>query len=105
MVQKKNRTAPEITGRNGLHLSGKQRCDICQKHRYRQKQGEWIIFLDDDVLPEITGLKITDSLSRLSEWWWCREWWKVCDGLWDREVQNLDGGAFLTCHLAVEKRS
>lgn len=69
-----------------------------------KSKGEWIIFLDDDVL-------IADN--------WFGAMKKVLssqaqtvvgvegkvegsgNGVWDREVQNLKGGAFLTCHLAV----
>lgn len=66
--------------------------------------GEWIIFLDDDVVVDTLWVKnIRDTLVNLPQ--------SVIgleglvkgsgNGIWDREVQNLSGGAYLTCHLAV----
>lgn len=71
-----------------------------------RSKGDWIIFLDDDVLPgDCWYNRMTATLSSQSK--------SVVgieglvegsgEGLWDREVQNLNGGAFLTCHLAVRR--
>jgi len=98
----------EITGINGFtYIYQKNRgVTFARNTGIDRSEGEWIIFLDDDVLIEDNWFsKITDSLSKLSESVVGAEG-KVegsGDGLWDREVQNLDGGAFLTCHLAVRK--
>ncbi|MBD3393079.1 MAG: glycosyltransferase [Chitinivibrionales bacterium] len=68
----------------------------------RRAAGEWIAFLDDDVVvgsswfeelssviagggPDMVGIegKVAGS----------------GEGVWDREVQNLRGGLYLTCHI------
>ncbi len=71
-----------------------------------RSKGEWIIFLDDDVLiGDCWFNRMTASLNSQSESVVGVEGMVVGsgDGVWDREVQNLNGGAFLTCHLAVRR--
>jgi len=98
----------DITRKNGFTYIYQQNGGVASARNtgIDRSKGEWIIFLDDDVLIGDGWLgRITDSLSNLSELMVGAEG-KVegsGDGLWDREVQNLQGGAFLTCHLAVRK--
>ena len=72
----------------------------------RRSKGEWIVFLDDDVKvtsgwyntlctilpglsPDVIGIE-----GRV----------EACGaGLWDREVENLHGGSFLTCHIVYRR--
>lgn len=98
----------EITGRNGFNYIYQQNRGVVSARNtgIDRSKGEWIIFLDDDVLTGDNWFnRITDSLSGLSESVVGAEGMVEGsgDGLWDREVQNLEGGAFLTCHLAVRK--
>lgn len=68
--------------------------------------GEWIIFLDDDVLiGNQWYFSICKLLSSLPKSVIGIEGMVEAsgDGIWDREVQNLNGGAYLTCHLAVRR--
>ncbi|HEX2958010.1 MAG TPA: glycosyltransferase family A protein [Chitinispirillaceae bacterium] len=71
-----------------------------------QCTGKWVIFLDDDVLIAngwfVSMMRLLPALPEsvagiegMVE--------GTGDGVWDREVQNLEGGAFLTCHLAVRR--
>lgn len=72
----------------------------------RRSSGEWIVFLDDDVEvfqgwyavlkkkvksapDDVVGLEGAVIPSGR--------------GLWDREVQNLEGGLFLTCHIIYRR--
>jgi glycosyltransferase involved in cell wall biosynthesis len=72
----------------------------------RQARGEWIVFIDDDVCVEKGwGQTLFDLLSRVPADVAGIEG-KVTgkgDGLWDREVQVLSPGSYLTCHIVYKK--
>jgi glycosyltransferase involved in cell wall biosynthesis len=67
---------------------------------------QWVVFLDDDVIVGRSWLeRITQRLSTCPS---------SCagvegkvepsgNGLWDKEVMNLTGGAFLSCHIAYRR--
>ena len=71
-----------------------------------QSRGEWVVFLDDDVrvgkgwfdrlgiLLHQTPSSVLGIEGRVEG---------SGGGVWDREVQNLSGGAFLTCHFILRK--
>lgn len=69
-------------------------------------KSDWVVFIDDDtIVDESWYISMVNVLRKLSD--------DVVgvegrvegsgDGVWDREVQNISGGAFLTCHLAIRK--
>lgn len=100
----------EITRRNGFIYIYQENLGVvfARNTGIGRSKGEWIIFLDDDVLTGDNWFdRITASLSKLSESVVGAEGMVEGsgDGLWDRDVQNLEGGAFLTCHLAVRKET
>ncbi len=69
-----------------------------------ESKGDWIIFLDDDVLiaDNWFGVMRTVLSSQAKTVVGVEGMVEGSgNGVWDREVQNLKGGAFLTCHLAV----
>jgi glycosyltransferase involved in cell wall biosynthesis len=91
---------------------------IYLKHEYNRKMavarntgasvacGKWVIFLDDDVIINENWIdrliELTDSIT--GEVVGIEG--KVIpsgNGIWDREVSNLKGGAYLTCHLIIRK--
>jgi GT2 family glycosyltransferase len=68
--------------------------------------GTWIIFLDDDVCVAQRWLQnIEHGLRNMPEDAVGMECTVVAEGngLWDTEVQNLNGGLYLTCHIAYKK--
>lgn len=89
-----------------LHQGRNRGMAVARNAGIAKSSGEWVVFLDDDVqvnenwfdnlitllkevpcsVPGIEG-KVTGSGG----------------GVWDREVQNLSGGVFLTCHLIVRR--
>jgi len=94
-------------------------CDaILIQHEYNRKMavarntgasaasGKWIVFLDDDV---IINEKWIDRLIELTDSFTngvVGIEGKVIpsgNGIWDREVSNLKGGAYLTCHFVIRK--
>lgn len=71
-----------------------------------KSSGEWVVFLDDDIqvnknwFENLIGLlkEVPCSVLGIEG--------KVTGsggGVWDREVQNLHGGAFLTCHFILRR--
>lgn len=68
--------------------------------------GNWIAFLDDDVVVERDWLeRLGQRLARCGEEVVGLEGWVIPsgDGVWDREVQNRSGGLFLTCHIVYRR--
>jgi glycosyltransferase involved in cell wall biosynthesis len=67
---------------------------------------QWIVFLDDDVIVGASWIDLlTNTLSRCPPSCIGVEGRVVPsgEGLWDREVQNLSGGGFLSCHIAYRR--
>lgn len=70
-------------------------------------QGEWIVFIDDDatvdvgwydhliVRLQLAGKNVAGFEGRVAA---------SGNGLWDTEVSNLAGGAFITCHMGVRRQ-
>jgi len=87
-------------------LEGPRRGPAANRNRgASHAKGEWLVFLDDDCLPESGWLEaygeaITDEVDVL-------EGRTVCplqDGFAFYEiVENVDGGAFWSCNLAVRR--
>jgi len=69
-------------------------------------QGEWVVFLDDDVTVDKGWHPALFSILRDLPADAIGFEGRVNpsgDGVWDREVRNISGGAFLTCHLCMRK--
>lgn len=72
----------------------------------KKSTGKWIVFLDDDVV-------IVEGWYRKLKKWTGSVNHEVVgfegavipsgDGVWDREVQNLKGGLYLTCHIIYRR--
>ncbi len=68
----------------------------------RSSAGEWIVFLDDDVIVEKGWYRqLLHVLSRTPLETVGIEGRVVPEGegMWDREVQNTTGGLYITCHV------
>lgn len=72
----------------------------------KNAKGEWIAFLDDDVIPNQNWLKnVIKNIKSISDNNIGIEGKVVCrgNGLWDREVENLKGNLYLTANIIYKK--
>ncbi|KMQ52222.1 glycosyl transferase, family 2 [Chitinispirillum alkaliphilum] len=72
----------------------------------RHSNGNWVLFLDDDVEVKKGWYKVLKKHLKSAPDDVIGFEGKVTgtgQGLWDREVENLCGGQFLTCHIAYRK--
>lgn len=73
----------------------------------RDASSDWLAFLDDDVIPAKDWLSnIFKELNNISDNVVGIEGKVICDGngLWDREVENLQGNLFLTANIIYKKK-
>ncbi|MCX7726456.1 MAG: glycosyltransferase [Chitinispirillaceae bacterium] len=83
---------------HGMAVARNRGVEICS--------GEWLVFIDDDIEVDIgwytTAISILKNISpdivaiegKINA---------IGEGVWDREVRNEKGNAYLTCHLIVRR--
>lgn len=71
--------------------------------------GTWLVFLDDDVKPRhdwfSTLQRLTTNSRDKSVVGFEGKIVPTGDGLWDKEVQNLNGGLYLTSHIVYRREA
>lgn len=73
-----------------------------------EAQGKWIAFLDDDVVPQKDWLnKAINAIKNVKEGVVGIEGKTICQGkgLWDREVENINGNLYLTANIIYKKET
>lgn len=109
-------STPTNTKKNGMHcrrfavrletLSHNSGMAVARNRGISLCQGEWILFLDDDVTVNPGWYrKLSHRLLELDKSIVGFEGtvFPSGNGVWDREVSNLSGGAYLTSHLGIRR--
>ncbi|MBD3347506.1 MAG: glycosyltransferase [Chitinivibrionales bacterium] len=106
-IDEQNKIFCSTCGINYLHVNKPEGAATARNYGIRKSSGEWIVFLDDDVVVEKEWFgKVSAIVRSLRNSSIVGVEGKVepsGDGLWDREVQNLSGGKYLTSHMIYKK--
>ena len=102
----KNEELCRTNGANYHRLEKNHGMAVARNMGISQSAGEWLVFIDDDFRVAV------DWLATLKKTL-CSQPESVIgvegridpagEGLWDKEVQNQNGGLYLTCHIAYRK--
>jgi glycosyltransferase involved in cell wall biosynthesis len=96
----------EATSRNygaAYHMLEKNRgMAVARNTGFESARGGWVVFLDDDIIVDDDWYRvlIREISGAGSEVAGIEGYVRGSgSGVWDREVSNLKGGAYLTCHM------
>lgn len=91
-----------------IELKKSQGSGAARNKGITESKGEWIAFLDDDVVPEDNWLlTVLDTIKKISPNIVGIEGQTKCygSGLWDREVENIHGNLFITANIIYKKET
>jgi glycosyltransferase involved in cell wall biosynthesis len=89
-----------------VYLEKNQGAAIARNTGIEKSRGEWIAFLDDDICVDRTWYTLCrKALSELPASTIGVEGKVIAmgEGVWDKEVENLEGEAYMTCHIIYRK--